>query len=216
MKHVLTLLLLIAVVLGLISPKYGFYTHAIADEIANHAGSIRGENPFTNVAVKVIQVTNRSPYLLPSKIIESTDPQIIQLANEITQGKTTDAAKSYAIYNWVTHHITYNVLEYKWWQEDFKHYTYPSALETLKKGSGICMGFARLNAALHRAVGIEAKIVFGQEHAWNQIKLDGRWQNQDTTYGAGYINTNNNQFIQAYNPIYFSYEGMEQEGEFQW
>jgi transglutaminase-like putative cysteine protease len=215
MKHVLTSLLLIVVVLGFLSPKYGFYQHAIADEIANHAGSFRGENPLTNVAVKVIQVTNRSPYLLPSQVVQSTDPQIVQLAKEITNGKKTNEEKSRAIYDWMTHHITYDVEEYKWWKSD-NNYVYASALETLQKGKGLCMGYARLNAALHRAAGIEAKIVYGQEHAWNQIKLGGKWQNQDTTFGAGYLDMKKNQFVQSHNPIYFAYTEKRQEGEFEW
>lgn len=213
MKHVLTLLLLIVVVFGLLSPK--FYRHAIADEIAYHAGEIRGENSLTKVAVQVIQATNRSPYLLPSQFIQSTDPQIVKLAKTVTKGKMGVAAKSKAIYDWMTHHITYNVEEYERWKVD-NHYTYANALETLKKGSGICMGYARLNAALHRAVGIEAKIVYGEEHAWNQVKIKGIWQDQDTTYGSGYIDEKTNQFIQSYNPIYFDYAEKKWEGEFDW
>jgi transglutaminase-like putative cysteine protease len=215
MKHVLAILLLIVVVLGLISPKYGFYRHAIADEIAYQAGSIRGDNPFTKVADQVIQITDRSPYLLPSQFIQSTDPKIVQLANEITRGKTTDAAKSRAIYDWMTQHITYDYEEYQKWEED-NHFNYETALETLNKGKGICMDYARLNAALHRAVGIEAKIVYGEEHAWNQVKINGLWQDQDTTYGAGYIDENTHQFVQAYTPIYFAHADKRWEGEFEW
>lgn len=133
MKSVMVFLLLIVAVLGLISPNYGFYRHAIADEIAYQAGSVRGENPFTKVAVQVIQVTNRSPYILPSQFIQSSNPQIIQLAKKITKGKMTSAEKSRAIYDWMTHHITYDYKEYQKWEVD-NHYTYASALDTLKKG----------------------------------------------------------------------------------
>jgi transglutaminase-like putative cysteine protease len=215
MKQVLTLLSLIIVVLGLVSPKYGFYEHAIADEIANQAGSIRGDNPLTNVAVKVIRATDRSPYLLPSQVVESTNPKIVQLAQEITKGKKTDTEKSQAIYDWITHNITYSMSEYNWWKSD-NNYVYATALQTLNKRSGICMGFARLDAALHRAVGIEAKIVYGQEHAWNEIKLDGKWQTQDTTYGAGYVDESTGKFIQAYSPEYFSHADKKEQGQFEW
>lgn len=78
------------------------------------------------------------------------------------------------------------------------------------------MGYARLNAALHRAAGIEAKVVYGEEHAWNQVKINGLWQDQDTTYGAGYIDKNTHQFIPTYNPIYFAYAEKRWEGEFEW
>lgn len=215
MKNVSTLLLLIIFAGGVLSPKYGFYQHALANEIAYQAGYIRGEGPFSNVAVSIIQATNRSPYLLPSKMVQSDNSAIIQLAKKITEGKKTDEEKSTAIYDWMTHHITYDSQEYQ--NELAKtQFTYKTALETLNDRKGICVDYSNLNAALHRAVGIEAKIVYGEGHAWNQVNLNSVWIDQDTTYGSGYTDNTTHLFIQQFNESYFSYTNKRWEGEFEW
>lgn len=214
MRKLLFLLLFIVVVMGILSPKYGFYQHAIADEIAFQAGSLRGENPFTNVAVHVIQAEKCSPFLLPSRVVESDSPEIVRLAKEITKGKRTDIEKSKAIYDWVIRHVTYDDAEYERFKSG-KNFSYGTALQTLKTGKGICMEYARLDAALHRAVGIEAKIVYGEEHAWNEIKLAGKWQPQDPTYGSGYLDEETHQFVHDYSEKYFSHSDMKWEGDFE-
>jgi transglutaminase/protease-like cytokinesis protein 3 len=80
----------------------------------------------------------------------------------------------------------------------------------------MCMGYSRLNAALHRAAGIEAKVVFGEGHAWNEIKINGKWQTQDTTYAAGFLNEVSQTFIKQYMPLYFSKTDVMKEGEYDW
>ncbi|MEX1030769.1 MAG: transglutaminase domain-containing protein [Paenibacillaceae bacterium] len=72
-----------------------------------------------------------------------------------------------------------------------------------------CDGYARLNIALHRAVGIKAKLIIGSaidiesgqswtdellkvpNHAWNEVFIDGRWITHDPTWDAGYIGSDN-------------------------
>lgn len=215
MRMVLLILFLIIGVTGIVSPKYGVIRHALADQIAYQAGSIRGDGPFAIVAVNVIEATKRSPYLLPSELVQSDSTQIIVLAKQITKGKKTDTEKSKAIFYWMTHHIAYDYQEYEN-DEGRSQFIYKGALETLMEGKGICMDYALLNAALHRAVGIEAKIVYGEGHAWNQVELNGIWVDQDTTYGAGYIDDVTHQFVQQYNEKYFSYSDMKWEGNCPW
>lgn len=215
MKSVSLLLFLIIVAAGIVSPKYGFYQHALADDIAYEAGCIRGNGPLTIIAVNVIQATKRSPFILPSRFVQSGNEQIVSLARQITKGKRTDEEKSKAIFDWMTHNISYDYDEY---QKNMLqiYFTYKSALETLNDKKGICMDYARLNAALHRAAGIEAKIVYGDGHAWNQVKLDGIWVDQDTTYGSGYTDETTHRFVQQYNAKYFSQTDKRWEGEFEW
>ncbi len=216
MRNVSLLLFLIMIVTGVLSPKYGMYRHALADEIAYKAGTIRGDNnPLTKAAFHVIQATKRSPYLLPSSLVQSNSIEIIHLAKEITKGKRTDKEKSKAIYGWMTHHISYDYGEYQRLETDHD-FTYESALDTLKERKGICMGYSRLNAALHRAAGIEAKIVYGEEHAWNQVKINGIWEDQDTTYGSGYTDVTTHQFVANYNEKYFAWTDKRWEGEYEW
>jgi hypothetical protein len=95
-------------------------------------------------------------YLLPSFRIESSDPEIHALATKIVRNKSTVMEQSRAIHDWVAQNIRYDVEALR--SGVVKNY---SALETLQLRNVVCNGYARLNAALHRAVGIPARLVTG-------------------------------------------------------
>lgn len=163
-----------------------------------------------NTKFNVTNLDTRDPYLLPSERIESEDARIIELANEITEGYDTDIAKSRAIYGWVIKNIKYDDASY-FNGEDVSH----SALEVLQLGTTDCDGYARLTAALHRAVGIEVKVVFGDttgydrpfdeivDHAWNEVFIDGEWITLDPTWGVGYIDSKTGEFVSSINFDYY-------------
>lgn len=75
--------------------------------------------------------------------------------------------------------------------------TYDHAEKTISKGAygvavnkkGICIGYATTFKHLCDINNLEAKIVYDQSwaHAWNIVKLDGKWYNVDCTWGdSGY------------------------------
>lgn len=168
---------------------------------------------------KSIPVINRDPrdrYLVPSEFVESEHPEIVQLALELTREKSSDAEKSRAIHDWVIHHIDYDAATYL--AGGNRH---DSALETLRERLTDCDGYARLNAALHRAAGIPAKVVIGAlidrdagetwddiepdtvNHAWNEVYIDGRWVIQDPTLNAGYIDPDAGRFVRSTSHKYY-------------
>lgn len=155
-----------------------------------------------------------SPYLLPSQPIQSEDQQIVKLVNELTAGHYSSLEKSKAIFIWVAQNITYDVETF--YSNKNYYLDHPDAIEVLNSKLAMCMGYSRLNAALHRAAGIEAKVVFGEGHAWNEIKINGKWQTQDTTYAAGFLNEASQTFIKQYMPHYFSKADFKKEGEYDW
>jgi transglutaminase-like putative cysteine protease len=133
--------------------------------------------------------TDRS-FLLPSPEVQSDDAEILQLAREITAGRVTAREKSRAIYDWVTRNISF----------DRTLQMPTSAIATLENRSSRCSGYANLNSALHRAVGLRAKVVHGLArqtgqmhradpnrdwHAWNEIQVGNEWIVQDPTWGEG-------------------------------
>lgn len=91
--------------------------------------------------------------------IQSADPEITALAAQIVAGASTDYAKLAAIYVWVAQNIYYDMPTV---------YTGASgtndALLTLQSRKAVCAGYARLTAALCRAVGIPCKYVLGYAH----------------------------------------------------
>jgi transglutaminase-like putative cysteine protease len=159
--------------------------------------------------------------LQPSGQVESTNPQIIALAQKITAGISDDRAKAKAIHDWI---IGQSGIVYD--EQGLKNGTYVNqqdAITVLNQKLAVCGGFSDLNAALLRAVGIPSKVVYGQyigsdqngmtpeqicsmtnltdgsAHGWNEIYINGHWINEDITADAGSdvfnLNTNTSGWV---------------------
>ncbi|MFE8701033.1 transglutaminase domain-containing protein [Cytobacillus sp. FJAT-54145] len=143
------------------------------------------------------KLTFAESFLNPTYMAPSTDKAMVDLAKKITKDKKTPLDKSKAIFYWVTQNIAYD-----WNKGQAKIY---NATETLKNKKAQCTGYSNLVAALHRAVGIEASVVYGQkmEHVWNEIYIGDKTYFVDATWGAGYADKKG-KFIKKYNPNYYS------------
>jgi len=139
-------------------------------------------------------------YLAPSTSIQSTDPEIVKLANEITNDIADDYDKALAIHDWMCTNIWYD------WDVIESSKRIPGdAVSVLKNRLAICEGYSNLTAALLRASDIPAKTVSGHgrltaktgdwtqnqlsgkdiNHFWNEAYIDGRWVIIDTTWDCG-------------------------------
>lgn len=118
-------------------------------------------------------------YILPSYLIQSSDPKILDLAQKIA-GSESDPRIAASKIN-------------KWMYENIKKegtVSLPNALDVLESRKGDCNEHAALFAALSRALGIPTKVVMGTiyidgrfyYHAWNEVFL-GEWTAVDSTYG---------------------------------
>lgn len=141
--------------------------------------------------------------LLPSVGIESDHPDIIELANEVTDGLDDERDMAEAVYEYVATNISYDVekLNDNLFEMD------DSALKTLDLKSGVCQDYAFLAIAMLRALDMEANYVAGivpvnERHAWVEVKVDGEWLEMDPTWGAGYVD-DNDEFHFSYNTDYF-------------
>ena len=138
--------------------------------------------------------------LLPSRGVDSDNPLIIEEAERITDGLTTERDKAKAIYQFVAEHVSYDVKKFK---DDIFHPD-DTASATLESGKGICQDYTFLALALLRSNDIEARYVQGYaggRHAWVEAKLDGEWVEMDPTWGAGYVD--GDEFHFQYNEDYF-------------
>ena len=143
-----------------------------------------------------------SRYLSPSGSVQSDDASIRQLAQQITASGGSDYEKAKNIHRWVADNIFYDL--------DASSGRTPigecSALEVYQTGLSVCAGYSNLTAALFRACGIPAKVVYGYSidakiedwpasefyanpanltHAWNEAYVDGRWIIIDVTWDSG-------------------------------
>jgi transglutaminase/protease-like cytokinesis protein 3 len=91
------------------------------------------------------------------------------------------------------------------------------ATYVLKNKKGICAGYAALFKALCDSSKIKAEIVngkaknstsqigtaFKENHAWNAVYLDDKWQLVDVTWASGSCNDSVTMFIKKYDDSYF-------------
>jgi transglutaminase-like putative cysteine protease len=147
-------------------------------------------------------------FLMPSMMIQSDAPEIVELSKRITQNAVTDREKALAIHDWIAHHIAYD-------DNGVKDHSYTSrsfdALSILHSKITVCEGYSTLFAALARASGLHARVALGKgfnynrpselsdeqicesqdrqrfyPHGWNEVLIDNRWVSIDTTLDAQY------------------------------
>lgn len=144
--------------------------------------------------------------LLPSRGVQSDDPQIISLAEEVTGGIAGEREKVKAVYEYVAKNIAYDVEKYE--TDNFNWDD--SALKVLDLKKGVCQDYAYLAIAMLRAVDIEARFIEGKakgsgilpgNHAWVEAMVDGNWLTMDPTWGSGYVD--DGVFTAKYNEDYF-------------
>lgn len=139
-------------------------------------------------------------YRDPTPTIPSDDPMIIELANTVTAGLSTDYEKIKAVHDWVCDNIWYDYDELRSGIPNEK-----SVMETITSRKGVCVDYASLTAAMLRAVNIPVKLEAGYvlnpsagekwtpelltgdacNHVWNEAFVNGRWVILDTTYDSG-------------------------------
>jgi hypothetical protein len=119
---------------------------------------------------------------------------VAELTHQITANKTTDSAKVAAIYDWLTHNVSYDNVRRHQREGDTVLYQEPYNVVAFKKA--VCMGYAKTFKEICRLVGIEAVVVEGwvkspngkverEGHAWNAVQFDNNWHLIDATWDAG-------------------------------
>lgn len=104
----------------------------------------------------------------------------------------SDFDKEYALYLWVITHM-----EYDWAHQNP---LVPVSRDSftpyggLVKGKGVCLGFSAVFQLLMDMAGVECITIVGaaynseEDHAWNMVRLDGKWYCVDATWDWTYYN----------------------------
>lgn len=153
-------------------------------------------------------------------------PTIEKLADQLTADLNSDLDKAAVFYYWITHNVAYDMkVSNKALKKENSRQLYTAdQVEKMKeaqvqlafqKKRGICQNYARLFRRMAEAVGLEAEFVTGHSranamrpgslgngHAWNAVKIDGKWGLVDATWGAGSID-DKGRFQQKFRPEYF-------------
>lgn len=111
-----------------------------------------------------------------------------QALSEILTADMSEYERERAVYAWITGHVIYDMDHYNpLVQVDRDSYT---PYGPLQNGKGVCLGFASLFQLLMDMAEVECITVTGaafhsrEDHAWNMVRLDGRWYCVDTTWDA--------------------------------
>ena len=119
-------------------------------------------------------------FMTAGESIESDDPEIKALAEKLTEGSENSWEACRRISSWAVNNIDGSILD-------------GSAKETLESRSGLCGAQSKLMAALCRASGIPARVVWGVmytreydgsfgHHAWTEVFMgDAGWIPVDVT-----------------------------------
>ena len=105
------------------------------------------------------------------------------VVNKIITKGMSDFEKAKAIFDYMVMNIDYDYDNYLADTIPDASYT---ALGALKNKYAVCAGYAKAFKLLCELSGLECDYVTGTAggpHAWNQVKIDGKWYNVDVTWG---------------------------------
>ncbi len=135
-----------------------------------------------------------------------------KLAKYLVRPCKSDREKARGIYRWITDRIAYDAEAFFSGKlGDNK------AAAVLKNRKAVCEGYTALYVDLSKRMRLEAARVVGQargigyvagqplgkseNHAWAAVRIDGRWQLLDATWGAGHLA--DKKFVKRFVEYYF-------------
>jgi len=141
-----------------------------------------------NICVKIKDVTGTvAKKYLELEVFDGTN-----IAAEITARIINDSMSSIqkikAIHDWLVNHTEYDTEGYSTGNISSDSYT---AEGLFKTGRAVCDGYSKAFQQMAESAGFEAIKVNGigfnskgqtETHAWNQVKVDGKWYNIDVTW----------------------------------
>lgn len=144
----------------------------------------------------------------------SRETSIETLARYLVKPARNEMEKARAVFCWIAHNIDYDTDSYFGGSD-----AVTTSGDLLIHRKSVCQGYANLFASLAQAAGLEAHVISGYakgygysvrrtldfsrtDHAWNAVKIGGKYYLLDCTWGAGYVD-DNRQFIRRYEDFYF-------------
>ena len=136
------------------------------------------------------------------------------MADALVSGLSGDLEKAYAIYRWITSNIEYDTNAF--FSKQYRGAE--SASSVLKYRKAVCDGYSELMVKLGQAAGLSVAKVIGygkgydysigeapstSNHAWNAVRIEGKWHLLDATWDSGSVNSGTKKFVK--NKEDFSY-----------
>jgi hypothetical protein len=130
------------------------------------------------------------------------------VAEILTQDLTTEHEKFRAIFRWITDNIEYNK----------SAQNVADADKVVRKNKAVCQGFSNLLKEMCNVVSIPCEMISGYtktevadinrklkktDHAWNCVKLYGKWYLVDVTWATSKFNVVNHKFQKEFDEYYY-------------
>ncbi len=144
------------------------------------------------------------------------DPEV--LAKALCKDLKTEREKARALFTWVAGNIRYdpNVQNRSGFSADSEaEYHAKRVKQAYRSSRGVCMDYALMYQQMAKAVGLDCVFISGnskdgvrggwESHAWNAVKIDGKWALLDATWGAGHYD-DQGKFQPVFQPGYFNTE----------
>jgi transglutaminase/protease-like cytokinesis protein 3 len=158
--------------------------------------------------------------------------KVEDLATKIDKDFKNDADKARAAFFWLAKNIRYNLKEYYNPRKRSYRFKYSSEADriqkiqaindsfivaTFKSKMGVCEEYAQSFKKICDLLNIEAAVIKGNvrtdareigvisnatNHAWNAVKIDGKWQILDATWAAGF--EYNGKWVRKFNEYFYN------------
>ena len=123
-------------------------------------------------------------YLSSLEQEEKVDEEVSNLLKSLDLSNKTDYQKVKAIYDYICSKVTYDHDNLNDESYSLKYTAYAALINK----TAVCQGYASLFYRLALDAGVDTRVISGEAggpHAWNIVKLNGKYYNLDSTWDAG-------------------------------
>ncbi len=138
--------------------------------------------------------------------------EVNTLAQYLAKPASNDFERTRSFYVWLTTNISYDMKAFKNGRKRINQ----TNEDILTRRRAVCFGYSKFFKALCDEIGLESEVVSGYskgsltsspqleepDHAWNAVKLEGKWYLLDATWGAGVVYRESD-FVHEFSEDYF-------------
>mgnify|MGYP002535627712 FL=1 len=131
-----------------------------------------------------LNITYKMYYLSDASQESQMDQAVSNVLKSLNLSNKTDYQKIKAIYDYICSNITYDYVNLNDDSYLLKHTAYAALINK----TAVCQGYATLFYRLSLEAGVDTRVITGDSggpHAWNIVKLNGKYYNLDSTWDAG-------------------------------
>lgn len=138
--------------------------------------------------------------------------EIEVLAQYLAKPALNDFERARSFYVWLTTNISYDMKAFKNGRKRINQ----TNKDILTRRRAVCFGYSKFFKALCDEIGLASEVISGYskgsltsnsqleepDHAWNAVKLEGKWYLLDATWGAGVVYREDD-FVHEFSEDYF-------------